>query len=62
MDKSDRMTAAFFDVVRGQTVLLDTETGSHARTSDELADMLLRANPNRFEVVPTSEYIQGIDY
>jgi hypothetical protein len=46
----------------GQTVIRDTETRGHARTSDQLADMLVDANPNRFEVVPTSQYIKGIDY
>jgi hypothetical protein len=50
------------DFLRSQTVLVDTETGGHARTPDELADMLMRANPNRFEGVPTSQYISGIDY
>jgi hypothetical protein len=50
------------DFLRNQTVIVDTETGGHARTSDELADMLMRANPNRFEAVPTSQYIKGIDY
>jgi hypothetical protein len=62
MDDSDRFTAGFSDFLRNQTVIVDTETGGHARTSDDFADMLQRANPNRFEAVPTSQYIKGIDY
>ena len=61
-DDSDRTTAGFSDFLRGQTVLMDTETGGHARTSDDLADLVTGSNPNRFQVVPLSDYIKGIDY
>jgi hypothetical protein len=61
-DNSDRSTAGMSYLLRNQTVLKDTETGGHARTSDELAGALMDANPNRFEEVPESEYIKGLDY
>ena len=61
-DNSDRMTAGMSDMLREQTVVVDNNTGGHARTSDQLAGMLIDANPNRFQAVPTSDYISGIDY
>ena len=61
-DSSDRMTAGMSNILRDQTVVLDTHTGGHATTSDGLASALIDANPNRFQTVSTSDYIRGIDY
>jgi hypothetical protein len=61
-DSSDRMTAGMSNILRDQTVVLDTNTGGHATTSDGLASALVNANPNRFQTVSTSDYIKGIDY
>jgi len=62
VDQSDRSTAGMSDLLRGQTVILDTQYNGHARVSDDLAAGLIDANPNRFEYVPTSQYVKGIDY
>ena len=62
VDASARTTQGFSDYLRGQSVILDTETGGHARTSDQLSDALIQANPNRIQSVPTSDYIKGLDY
>jgi hypothetical protein len=62
IDSSDRLTAGMSDMLREQTVVIDTQTGGHARTSDQLAGMLIDANPNRFQAASTSDYIRGIDY
>ena len=62
MDNSDRFTAGMSDFLRSQTVIVDTQEGGHARTSDQLAVLLMQTNPNRFPAVPTSQYIRGIDY
>jgi hypothetical protein len=62
MDNSDRTTAGMSDILRDQTVVLDTQTGGHARTSDDLAGALIDANPNRFQTVPLGSYVKGIDY
>jgi hypothetical protein len=56
------MTAGFCDFLREQTVIRDTETGSHVRNSDSTAQMLINSMPNRFEAVPLSQYIKGIDF
>lgn len=62
MDSSDRMTAGMSNILRGQTVVVDTQTGGHATTSDDLAGALINANPSRFQSVSPSGYISGIDY
>jgi hypothetical protein len=61
-DVSDRETQATSDYLRGNTVIRDTELNGHGRVSDDVADALVHADPNRYEVVPPSQYIQGIDY
>lgn len=62
IDDSDRSTAGMSDYLRDETVIVDTQTGGHARTSDDLAGALIDANPNRFQAVPLNDYIKGIDY
>lgn len=62
IDDSNRSTAAWSDYLRDETVVVDTRTGGHARTSDDLAGALIDANPNRFQAVPESDYIKGIDF
>ena len=62
MDDSDRSTQGMSDMLREETVVVDTRTGEHARTSDDLAGALIDANPSRFQAVPQSGYIKGIDY
>jgi hypothetical protein len=62
MSDSDRMTQGMSDMLRGQTVIRDADTGAHIRTSDDLAGALVNANPNLFETVPLSQYQQGLDY
>jgi hypothetical protein len=61
-DSADRMTAGMSNMLRGQSVVVDTQTGGHATTSDDLAGALINANPNRFQSVSPSGYIPGIDY
>ena len=61
-DSSDRMTAGMSNFLRDQTVVVDTQTGGHATTSDGLAGALINANPSRFQSVSPSGYISGIDY
>jgi hypothetical protein len=61
-DSADRMTAGMSNMLRDQTVVVDTQTGGHATTSDGLAGALINANPGRFQSVSPSGYIPGIDY
>jgi hypothetical protein len=61
-DSSDRLTAGMSNMLRDQSVVVDTRTGGHATTSDDLAGALINANPGRFQTVSPSGYIPGIDY
>ena len=61
-DSSNQMTQGMSDFLRGQSVVVDTQTGEHARTSDQLSDALVQANPNRYQTLSTGQYIKGIDY
>ena len=62
IDSSNRLTAGMSNMLRDQTVIVDTQTGAHATTSDDLAGALINANPGRFQPVSPSGYIPGIDY
>ena len=59
-ESSDRMTAGFSDFLREQTVIRSTETGNHYRAEDPTAQWLI--DSGRFEAVPLSQYIKGIDF
>jgi hypothetical protein len=61
-DSAERMTAGMSDYLRDDTVVRDNLLNGHARVSDDLADGLVEADPNRFEKVPLSDYVKGIDY
>jgi hypothetical protein len=61
-DSSDRATAGMSNILREQTVVVDTQTGGHATAPDDLAGALINANPNLFQAVSPSDYIRGIDY
>jgi hypothetical protein len=39
-----------------------TGTGAHATVSNNLADALVKSNPNQLEYVPNQQLIQGTDY
>jgi len=55
------MTAGRSEYLRGGTVVRDPVLNGHARVTDDSADALVAADPDRFEKVPLSGYIQGID-
>jgi hypothetical protein len=59
-ESSDRTTAGFSDFLREQTVIRSTETGKHYRADDPAAQWLI--DSGRFEAVPLSQYIKGIDF
>jgi hypothetical protein len=62
LDDSWRLTTGMSNILRDQTVVVDTETGGHATTSNGLAGALIDSNPNRYQPVSPSGYISGIDY
>ena len=61
-DQTEKSTAGFSNILLGQTVIRNTQTGEHFTVSNQRADWLTRHNPYLFEEVPESDYIKGIDY
>jgi hypothetical protein len=61
-ESSDRMTQGMSDFLRGESVLVDNDTGTHYRGPDDLAGALSNANPNRFTTLSPGQYIQGVDF
>jgi hypothetical protein len=61
-DARDRSFQAFDNVILGQSVVADTQRNAHGTISNDYADALVRSNPDRFQYVPTQDYVKGIDY
>jgi hypothetical protein len=61
-DVQERQFAAFDNGLLNNTVVFDKELNGHGTVADDLADALVKADPNRFEEVPASGYVKGIDY
>jgi hypothetical protein len=61
-DAQDRQFQAFDNNLLDRTVIRDTDLNAHGTVSNDLAGALIDANPNRFQEVPPSEYVKGIDY
>jgi hypothetical protein len=62
MDATDRSVTATTNYLLGQTVVSDSALNAHGTVSDDVANALIAANPNRFQAVPTSGMVRGIDY
>jgi hypothetical protein len=62
MASTDLVSQGMSDLLRGESVFTDNDTGMRYRGPDDLASALQNANPNRFQTVPLSQYIQGVDY
>jgi hypothetical protein len=52
----------FSNYQRDLSVIVDTDTGEHATTYNAWADALVKADPNKYQYVPTQELMQGVDY
>jgi hypothetical protein len=61
-DAQQRSFAADDYALLGNTVVRDRDFNEHGLASDNLADALVQADPNRFQEVPPSEYVKGVDY
>jgi hypothetical protein len=61
-DAQERQFQAFDNNLLDRTVIRDTDLNAHGTVSNDLADALVDANPNRFQEVPANEYVKGIDY
>jgi hypothetical protein len=61
-DSQQRSFAADDYALLGNTVVRDRDFNEHGLVSDNLADALTQADPNRFQEVPPSQYVKGVDY
>ena len=49
-------------MILDQTLVRDSDNRVQGTVSEDYADALVKSNPNRFQYVPTQDYLQGIDY
>jgi len=61
-DASERNTQGFSNYLLDQTVVQDNRENAHGTFWNGTAAALVKANPDRFELVDTPNYWQGIDY
>jgi hypothetical protein len=62
MDNIDRSSKITQDYILDRSVVRDTENGDRATVSNGYADSLVRANPDRYQVVPSQSLLAGKDY
>jgi hypothetical protein len=62
MDSIDRSSKITQDYILDRSVVRDTENGDRATVSNGYADSLVRANPDRYQVVPSQSLLAGKDY
>jgi hypothetical protein len=61
-DARDKSFQAFDNVLLDQSVVQDTYRNARGTISNDYADALVKSNPDRFQYVPTQDYLKGIDY
>ncbi len=62
MDNIDRFSKSFQNYQLDQTELQDNEQNARGAVPNSLADALVKSNPNRFQTVPTSDFLKGADF
>jgi hypothetical protein len=62
MDNLDRSSKITQDYILDRSVVRDSENGDRATVSNGYADSLVRANPDRYQVVPSQSLLAGKDY
>ncbi len=61
MDNIDRFSKSFQNYQLDQTELQDSEQ-TRGAVPNSLADALIKANPDRFQTVPTQDFLKGVDF
>ena len=62
MDNIDRFSKSFQNYQLDQTELQDSDQHSRGAVPNSLADALIKANPDRFQAVPTQNFLKGLDF
>jgi hypothetical protein len=62
MDNIDRFSKSFQNYQLDQTELQDSDQNARGAVPNALADALVKANPERFQTVPTQNFLKGADF
>jgi hypothetical protein len=62
MDNIDRMSKSFQNIQLDQTELQDSQEHSRGAVPNALADALIKANPGRYQTVPSQDFLKGTDF
>ena len=62
MDNIDRFSKSFQNYQLDQTELQDNDQNARGAVPNALADALVKANPDRFQTVPTASFLKGVDF
>jgi hypothetical protein len=62
MDNIDRFSKSFQSYQLDQSELQDNNLNARGAVPNALADALIKADPDRFEAVPTQNFLKGIDF
>jgi hypothetical protein len=62
MDNIDRFSKSFQNYQLDQTELQDNDQNARGAVPNSLADALVKENPNRFQTVPTGDFLKGADF
>jgi hypothetical protein len=62
MDNMDRYSKSFQNYTFDRSQVQDNDRNERATVGDGDADALVKADPSRFQIVPTQDFIKGVDY
>jgi hypothetical protein len=62
MDNIDRQSKAMQNYTLDRSQIQDNDLNGRATVSNGLADALVKADPDRYQVVPSSAFLKGVDY
>src|SRR3984957_5455870 len=62
MDNIDRFSKSFQNIQLDQTELQDNEQHTRGAVPNALADAWVKANPNRYQTVPSKDFLKGADF
>lgn len=62
MDNIDRFSKSFQNYQLDQTELQDNHQNARGAVSNSTADALVKADPDRFQTVPTQSFLRGTDF
>jgi hypothetical protein len=61
-DNMDRASKSFQEYTLDQSVIVDKNTGARGTVWNQTADLLVKADPNRFQYVQNKDLLKGVDY